>query len=230
MTHPAVRKLQKRLGLSEHTNYFGRHTRAHVKRVQAAAQIPVTGVVDRRTWRKVRLVRPALAKAAATSPVLGTHPAIGQIAAPLTRFRDGGHAYYLYGRGLRSCQYTGRCMDLFAAIGEPVYALANGVLTTPGYAANSFGKHAMVIHGDGSKSLYAHLNSITAGPGRITAGTQIGTVGCSGTSGEPNACRNSPAHLHFEWSGLRWKPGQYGELPPSFNQWRGTPKRCFKGC
>lgn len=166
----------------------------------------------------------------ATSPILGQHPTVGAYAAPITRFRDGGHAYYLYGAGLHSCTYVGKCMDLFAPIGEPVYAMADGVVKIPKYAPNSYGNYLKIIFKDGSKAIYAHLNEITVAPGPVTAGQQIGTVGCSGTSGESNRCKKSEQHLHLEWNALKWKPGQYGQLPPYFDQWRGQPQRCYKGC
>lgn len=165
-----------------------------------------------------------------TSPILGTHPKLGPVAAPITRFRDGGHAYYLFGMGLHSCKYVGKCMDLFAAIGEPVYAMADGVVELPPYAPHSFGHYIIIKYRDGSQSVYAHLSQILVKPGPITAGARIGSVGCSGTSGESNNCKASEQHLHFEWSGLKWKSGDYGQLPPFFTAWRGEPQRCFKGC
>lgn len=164
------------------------------------------------------------------SPVLGRDKTLGEVSAPIMRFRDGGHAYYLFGKGLHSCTYVGRCMDLFAAIGEPVYAMADGILNIPPYAPSSYGKHIVIKHRDGTESIYAHLDRISVQPGPVAAGARIGTVGCSGTSGEPNECRYSAAHLHLEWSGLQWDSGEYGELPPFFLAWRGTPRRCFQGC
>ena len=165
-----------------------------------------------------------------TSPILGTDPKLGAIAAPVTRFRDGGHAYYLYGKGLHSCTYVGKCMDLFAAIGEPVYAMADGVVKVPKYAANSYGNYVIITFRDGTKAIYAHLDEVSIAPGPVAAGQLIGTVGCSGTSGESNKCKRSEQHLHLEWNGLKWKPGQYGQLPPYFDQWRGDPMRCYRGC
>ncbi|MEI8081890.1 MAG: M23 family metallopeptidase [Actinomycetes bacterium] len=166
----------------------------------------------------------------AASPVLAVHPTLGQFAAPITRFRDGGHAYYLDGAGLHACTYVGKCMDLFAPAGEPVYAMADGVVKIPHYMSGGYGHYLIITFRDRTKAIYAHLSTITVAPGPVTAGTALGTVGCSGTSGETNHCKQSEAHLHLEWSGLRWKPGHYGELPPQFDQWRGTPPRCYHGC
>jgi murein DD-endopeptidase MepM/ murein hydrolase activator NlpD len=162
--------------------------------------------------------------------VLGSVEGVGDVAAAIERFRDGGHAYYLFGRGLHSCTYVGKCMDLFAAIGEPVYAVADGVAQVPPYAPSSYGNHVTTKHADGSKTISAHMSKVTIKSGPVKAGQQIGTVGCSGTSGEFNKCSSSASHLHLEWSRLKWNPGEYGELPPYFNQWRGEPMRCYKGC
>jgi hypothetical protein len=170
------------------------------------------------------------AVSALPSPILEVHPEIGPVAAPIMRFRDGGHAYYLYGKGLHSCTYIGKCMDLFAPIGEPLFAMADGTVSVPPYAANSYGHHLIITFRNGTKAIYAHLTKISVKPGPVAAGSPLGTVGCSGTSGESNACAISEAHLHLEWSGLKWSPGQYGELPPAFKKWRGTPARCYEGC
>lgn len=164
------------------------------------------------------------------SRVLGRHGRLGDVAAPVERFRDGGHAYYLFGGGLHSCTYTGKCMDLFAPIGEPVYAFADGKLVRKPYAGGSYGKYVEIRHRDKSISIYAHLNRIVAHSGPVKAGDLIGFVGCSGTSGEFNGCVGAESHLHFEWSGLHWSEGQYGELPPYFREWRGKPKKCYQGC
>ena len=168
--------------------------------------------------------------AATAAGILGVHATLGNVAAPIRSFRDGGHAYYLFGKGLHSCTYTGRCMDLFAAPGEPLYALADGVVSVPPYASHSYGNYVVIRHRDGTTSIYAHLGEVNVKRGPVTAGTLIGTVGCSGTSGESNGCAQSAAHLHFEWSGLKWAEGEYGELPPFFKQWRGDPHRCYQGC
>ncbi len=225
VTHPAVATLQARLHMPMVTGYFGPITEAYVKALQRAAKLKATGVVTPKTWRvvgKVRFSPPIIGPTRGgitQSPVLGTHPGLGRVAAPVRNFRVGGHAYYLYSGKLHSCRYTGRCIDLFATIGEPVYALADGVLHLSPYAARSFGNFVTINHNDGSQSVYAHLATITAAAGPVKAGTLIGTVGCSGTSGEPNGCVSSGSHLHFEWSGLTWNPGEYGQPPPFFSRW-----------
>lgn len=236
MSHPAIQTLQQRLRMPVATGYFGPLTLVFVKKLQQSTGLGSSGVVDKKTWRKAnqefrRASRAVVQPDGSTSPILGTHPTLGSVAAPMTRFRDGGHAYYKHNGRLHSCRFTGRCLDLNGPVGAPVYAMADGVLQTPPYAARSYGNFVTIKHRDGTESIYAHLAAVTAQAGPVTAGTQIGTVGCSGTSGEPNGCKSTyGAHLHLEWSGLHWKTGQYGELPPFFSQWRGNPPRCYQGC
>jgi hypothetical protein len=234
MTDPAVSDLQRRLRMPLVTGYFGPITYSYVRQLQRSAHLRVTGVVDRSTWRVLRKTRLTPSHISSTPPggsgSLGIHATLGKIAAPIRRFRDGGHAYYLSRRSLHSCSYVGRCMDLFAPVNEPVYAFADGVLVVKPYAPHSYGNHVRIKHNDRTESIYAHLSNVVARSGIVRAGTLIGTAGCSGTSGESNTCRSSESHLHFEWSGLRWKPGEHGQNPPRFRQWRGNPRRCFNGC
>lgn len=49
----AVLFLQQQLGVQPQTGYFGPITKSYVEALQAAAKLPVTGVVDAATWRKV---------------------------------------------------------------------------------------------------------------------------------------------------------------------------------
>lgn len=235
MSDPAVAELQHRLGMSLVTGYFGPITLGYVTRLQVNAGLAVNGVVGRRTWRAVNRRRiapapPIPSSTGQTSAVLGIHPGIGAVAAPMTRFRDGGHAYYRYNGRLHSCRYRGRCVDMNGPAGADVFAMADGILRTQPYAAHSFGNFVTITHRDGTESVYAHLASVAVSSGRVRAGARIGTVGCSGTSGEANGCRSSLPHLHFEWSGLRWNPGEPGEPPPFFDKWRGSPPRCYQGC
>lgn len=54
-----------------------------------------------------------------------------------------------------------------------------------------YGTRVIVDHGDGWSSVYAHLSAVTVAVGQeVTASTQVGAVGNTGTSGGP--------HLHWE--------------------------------
>ncbi len=69
----AVVFLQQKLGVLPQSGYYGPITKSYVEALQAAAGLPVTGIVDATTWRKVGKVTftaPAAPVAPATSTTL----------------------------------------------------------------------------------------------------------------------------------------------------------------
>jgi peptidoglycan LD-endopeptidase LytH len=88
--------------------------------------------------------------------------------------------------GRRSHQGT----DIMAATGTPVVATLSGTVSQ-GNGSKS-GLYLKLNADNGWTFYYMHLNSISVGSGRVTAGQVIGTVGYSG-----NASSSAP-HLHYE--------------------------------
>lgn len=89
-------------------------------------------------------------------------------------------------------------VDLASYTGAPVFASAGGeVIIARGSGYNGgYGKYVVIRHGNGTQTLYAHLNSVTVSVGEVVfAGQQVGTVGNTGRSTGP--------HLHFEVRGAR---------------------------
>lgn len=90
--------------------------------------------------------------------------------------------------GSWSRYHTGQ--DLPAPVGTPIRAAADGVVVASnggGWA----GTHAVIRHGDGSATLYAHMSTMTVHQGQlIKAGDVVGAVGMTGRTFGP--------HLHFE--------------------------------
>lgn len=81
-------------------------------------------------------------------------------------------------------------VDMFAARGEPVYAVQSG---TASASNNSLGGITVHLHSGGITYYYAHLNSRTfSGTISVGQGETLGYVGNTG-----NAAHTSP-HLHFE--------------------------------
>ena len=85
--------------------------------------------------------------------------------------------------------------DIGGAVGAPIYAVADGVVTkaAQGYNGGS-GNNVRIDHGqmDGQniETSYLHMNSISVSDGqKVKKGQQIGTVGNTGLSTAP--------HLHF---------------------------------
>ncbi|MBF0311103.1 MAG: M23 family metallopeptidase [Magnetococcales bacterium] len=103
-------------------------------------------------------------------------------------------------------------IDIAAAKGTPVVALAPGVVALVGEDFLFTGRTLILDHGDGVFSLYSHLDSILVTPNTwVPLNTIIGTVGQSGRATGP--------HLHL---GVRVRearvdplalPGLQGKLP-----------------
>lgn len=72
MTHRAVTKLQGLMGMLQITGYFGPLTDAYVRSLQTKAKLRVTGVVNKKTWRKAKRVSvPVPSTSSAPSPASG---------------------------------------------------------------------------------------------------------------------------------------------------------------
>jgi hypothetical protein len=96
------------------------------------------------------------------------------------------------------CSTYHRGLDYAPGRLTPVHAVAAGtvvwrrdVLAYGQFESNSLGNCVTVDHGNGTQSVYAHLERGTVAPlGRVEAGTVIGGVGHNGSSTGP--------HLHIE--------------------------------
>ena len=83
-------------------------------------------------------------------------------------------------------------------LGDPVLAIADGVVSSAEDHGGGWGKVVRVVHDVGTagapvlvESLYAHLDSIEVSTGEVVArGHRIGTIGDAGG--------RYPAHLHLE--------------------------------
>lgn len=82
-------------------------------------------------------------------------------------------------------------LDFAAPQGTPVYATANGTITTAGNSGDGFGNHVIIDHGYGYETLYGHMYKVKARNGqRVKRGEIIGYVGSTGKSTGP--------HCHYE--------------------------------
>ncbi len=82
--------------------------------------------------------------------------------------------------------------DMVAPLGTAVVAAKSGTVITANYGYSSgYGNYVAIRHSDGSRTLYAHLSSISVSVGQaVSAGQYIGACGSTGRSTGP--------HLHFE--------------------------------
>lgn len=82
-------------------------------------------------------------------------------------------------------------LDFAAPQGTPIYATANGTVTTAGNKGNGYGNYVVINHGYGYETLYGHMVKVKARPGqRVSRGEIIGWVGSTGKSTGP--------HCHYE--------------------------------
>ena len=82
-------------------------------------------------------------------------------------------------------------LDIIAPTGEPVYAVADGIVIEVVKSRKGLGNVVAIDHGNGYVTRYAHLSDIETRKGRkVRRGTRIGYVGVSGNSFAP--------HLHYE--------------------------------
>ncbi|HYC39939.1 MAG TPA: M23 family metallopeptidase [Chitinophagaceae bacterium] len=82
-------------------------------------------------------------------------------------------------------------LDFTAPQGTPIYATANGVVTTAGSTGSGYGIHVIINHGYGYETLYGHMVRVKVRPGQqVRRGEVIGYVGSTGKSTGP--------HCHYE--------------------------------
>lgn len=97
-------------------------------------------------------------------------------------------------------------LDCANSQGTPIYAADNGVVikASAGTWGGGYGNHVIIDHGNGIKTIYAHLYSVGVTEGqRVDRGEGIGLMGTTGRSTGP--------HLHFEVTvnGKKTNPMKY---------------------
>jgi len=82
-------------------------------------------------------------------------------------------------------------LDFSAPQGTPIYATADGTVSTAGNTGNGYGNHVIISHGYGYETLYGHMVRVKVRNGEaIKRGEVIGWVGSTGKSTGP--------HCHYE--------------------------------
>ena len=148
---------------------FGVRTEQALRRYQATANLAPDGTAGRATYIALHAPPPRSPRTLAW-PVRGV---VGSRFGPrAARFHAG--------------------IDIAAPVGTPVTAAGGGRVTWAGWRAGGWGKMVTVAHGDGLRTIYAHLSRVRVRLGqRLTIGETIGLVGRT-------AVRFDAAHLHFE--------------------------------
>jgi len=87
--------------------------------------------------------------------------------------------------------HKGIDIDGFGQYGAPIAAAATGQVVLAAWSDYGLGYHVIVDHGDGMRTVYAHLSEIWVSQGQyVGQGEAIGALGSTGYSTGP--------HLHFE--------------------------------
>ena len=82
-------------------------------------------------------------------------------------------------------------LDFSAPQGTPIYATADGTISTAGNSGNGYGNHVIINHGYGYETLYGHMVRVKVKNGQtVKRGEVIGWVGSTGKSTGP--------HCHYE--------------------------------
>lgn len=105
-------------------------------------------------------------------------------------------AEFTSGYGTRTDPFQGRAarhqgIDLAAPMGTPIYATADGIVTTAGWNNGGYGNLIKIDHGRGIETRYGHLSAILVSAGQhVVRGQQIARMGSTG--------RSTGSHLHYE--------------------------------
>ncbi len=84
-----------------------------------------------------------------------------------------------------------RANDIAAPYDSPIHPLGAGTVEFAGAVFDGKGNIVLVDHGNGLKTLYAHMNKIAVGAGnKVTTDSTLGTIGLTG--------RTTGSHVHLE--------------------------------
>lgn len=203
---PAVKKLQEQLiamgykgadgkPLSPDSD-FGKNTKFAVEAFQRAGKIGVDGKVGEDTFEALKKAVPAQAPTAPTTPTQGgsgngNWPAPGNFKINDADKQGEGHGEFGTPRSNRSGKHSG--LDIEGKRGDPIEPFAAGKVVYAGIATG-YGNTVVIDHGNGQRTLYAHLDKINVQNGQtVTPDTKIATMGRSG-----NTPSTGDTHLHFE--------------------------------
>lgn len=106
-------------------------------------------------------------------------------------------------------------VDFTAKVGTDIYATGDGVVESVKKSYTGYGKHVVIDHGFGYKTLYAHMSRFDVRKGqKVKRGDVIGAVGNTGTSTAP--------HLHYEVirNGRKIDPANFFFNDLNYNQYQ----------
>jgi len=104
---------------------------------------------------------------------------------------SGSFAWPTFGRITQPFRYYHHGIDIANHDGGSILAADSGTVVVAGWTNVGYGNHIIIDHGNGFRTLYAHLSVISVVAGqRVSRGSVIGQMGSTG--------RSTGTHLHFE--------------------------------
>ncbi len=113
---------------------------------------------------------------------------------PTTSFSAGGFTWPVHGIVTQFASWYHMALDIAAPVGTPIVAARTGrvIEVNTGSWDYGYGNDVVIDHGDGTKSLYAHMLNVNVSVGQMVSGgsSVIGWIGLTG--------RTTGPHVHFE--------------------------------
>ena len=143
------------------------------------------------------------------SEMLASIPAIQPVSNKNLQRMASGYGYRTHPIYKTRKLHTG--MDFTAPKGTKIYATGNGTIELATHNKSGYGKHVIINHSYGYKTLYGHMSNYIVKRGeKVKRGDIIGYVGNTGLSVGP--------HLHYEvhYNGKKINPAHfyYNDLTP----------------
>ena len=109
-------------------------------------------------------------------------------------FSSGGYTWPVHGIVTQFASWYHMALDIAAPYGTPIVAARSGIVgsVSTGSWDYGYGNDVIIDHGDGYKSLYAHMEAVNVSAGQRVVGgsTILGWIGMTG--------RTTGPHVHFE--------------------------------
>lgn len=103
----------------------------------------------------------------------------------------GSFVWPAYGRITQGYRWYHPAVDIANHDGGPILAADSGTIVAIGWDSSGYGNRIIIDHGNGYKTLYAHMSAFSVQMGQhVARGAVIGQMGSTG--------RSTGTHLHFE--------------------------------
>ncbi|MCL6430776.1 MAG: M23 family metallopeptidase [Anaerolineae bacterium] len=162
-----------------------------LKGIAQRYQADVQKIID---YRPNGLVEPYILHPGQKIMVVGgvwTAPETSSVSSPAETGATGSFMWPCTGRISQGSWSRHVAIDIAAPTGTPIFAADSGTVTESGWTDVGYGQYVIIDHGNGFRTLYAHMSKRLVSKGaKVQRGQRIGLVGSTGNSTGP--------HLHFE--------------------------------